>query len=100
MQKMKVLQKAKYRNESFTRKDLEQELRKDNLRLCKVKDLKIGLKYINIPNSLLFTEIKKENFHVHEVRKMTMSENTEKYLQYKKNIKKFCKNKEIFIFAL
>lgn len=97
---MKILQNTNYKDTSFSRKDLIKELKKENLRLCLVKDLRVGLKYIKISQNLIYSEIKRTNFYEHTIRNMVVSENSEKYLKYKKDIKKFCIDKELFIFAL
>ena len=95
---MKLLSNIKVNDSSYFRYKLFDDLRKEhNLKLCLIKDLRIGLKYIYIPNGFLLSEIKKYNFKELSLRNMLQSENTTTYNQYKSSIKRMVKNKEIFI---
>ena len=93
---MKLLSNIKKNDYSYN--SLQQDLRKEhNLKVALIKDLKIGLKYIRVPNTMLLSEIKKHNFKEETLRNMVVSENTEKYNAYKNVIKYWVKNKEIYI---
>jgi len=93
---LKLLSNIKANDYSYN--NLHNDLRKEhNLRLCLIKDLKIGLKYIHIPTGFLLSEIKKYNFKELSLRNMLQSENTTTYNQYKNSIKRMVKNREIFI---
>lgn len=93
---MKLLSNIKANDYSYN--SLQQDLRKHhNLKVCLIKDLKIGLKYIHIPTGFLLSEIKKYNFKELSLRNMLQSENTDTYNQYKSSIKRMVKNREIYI---
>jgi len=93
---MKLLSNIKKNDYSYN--SLQQDLRKEHsLKVALIKDLKIGLKYIRVPNAMLLSEIKRHNFKEETLRNMLVSENTEKYNSYKSDIKFWVKNKEIYI---
>ena len=93
---MKLLSNIKANDYAYN--NMQNDLRKEhNLKLCLIKDLRIGLKYIYIPTGFLLSEIKKYNFKELSLRNMLQSENTTTYNQYKSSIKRMVKNKEIFI---
>ena len=95
---MKLLYNIKEKDTIFSIKDLHYHLRKEhNLKVCLVKDLKIGLKYIIISNNLLLSQIRSINFQELVLRNMVVWENTEEYNNYKNTIKSLVKQKEIYI---
>ena len=95
---MKLLNNIKAKNCNYTRKQLEVDLRKEHsLVPAFVKDLKHGLKYILIPKGTLFTEIKSHNFIEHSIPFQGQFTHMERFEQMKRDIKKWAKNREIFI---
>ena len=80
----------------------------EKYRIALVQDLKIGLKYIRIIKEHYDIDPKKDYketkllkntyFQIMIIRgQLLQGESKEDYIQYKKDIKKFTKNKEIWI---
>lgn len=95
---MKLLTNIKGSDATYTRKQLEIDLRKEHsLVPALVKDLKMGLKYVLIPNGTLLSEIKKTNYYEFKVQYQGEFVHMDRFEQMKRDIKKWAKNRELYI---